>query len=213
MAWNLKRMFSSSTPPAEKGSETRRADYPAYRLQQAQKSGTPQSPICRRKSKNPFDPQSQNSVRQAASGDKNHAQAFGRYKLSSAATWASLLALPVPAFATLLTFTVQGTVTSFIDVDNVYGFGAGANLAGLAVNDVYTIDTTANYPNPQHRQRTLRPWKHLSGVLPWIWLGHFDHRAVIRSRSMPPTGIASSNITPSLSLLCSPTINRFSNYR
>ena len=59
-----------------------------------------------------------------------------------AATGASL-ALPVPAFATLLTFTVQGTVTSFIDVDNVYGFGAGANLAGLAVNDVYTVDTTA----------------------------------------------------------------------
>jgi hypothetical protein len=52
------------------------------------------------------------------------------------------VALPVPAFATLLTFTVQGTVTSFIDVDNVYGFGAGANLAGKAVTDVYTIDTS-----------------------------------------------------------------------
>ncbi len=59
-----------------------------------------------------------------------------------AATGAAL-ALPVPALATLLTFTVQGTVTSLIDVDNVYGFGAGANLAGKAVTDVYNIDTTA----------------------------------------------------------------------
>jgi hypothetical protein len=50
------------------------------------------------------------------------------------------IALSIPASATDLTFTVQGTVTSFIDVDNVYGFGAGANLAGLAVTDVYTID-------------------------------------------------------------------------
>jgi hypothetical protein len=52
------------------------------------------------------------------------------------------VALSIPASATDLTFTVQGTVTSFIDVDNVYGFGAGANLAGLAVTDVYTIDTS-----------------------------------------------------------------------
>jgi PEP-CTERM motif len=52
------------------------------------------------------------------------------------------IALSVPASATDLTFTVQGTVTSFIDVDNVYGFGAGANLAGDAVTDVYTIDTS-----------------------------------------------------------------------
>jgi hypothetical protein len=52
-------------------------------------------------------------------------------------------ALSIPASATDLTFTVQGTVTSFIDVDNVYGFGAGANLAGDAVTDVYTIDTGA----------------------------------------------------------------------
>ena len=34
MAWNLKRIFASSPPV--RGSETRRADYPAYRLQQAQ---------------------------------------------------------------------------------------------------------------------------------------------------------------------------------
>jgi hypothetical protein len=52
------------------------------------------------------------------------------------------IALSIPASATDLTFTVQGTVTSFIDVDNVYGFGAGANLAGDAVTDVYTIDTS-----------------------------------------------------------------------
>ena len=52
------------------------------------------------------------------------------------------IALSIPASATDLTFTVQGTVTSFIDVDNVYGFGVGANLAGDAVTDVYTIDTS-----------------------------------------------------------------------
>src|SRR5271166_5188932 len=51
-------------------------------------------------------------------------------------------ALSIPASATDLIFTVQGTVASFIDVDNVYGFGAGADLHGLAVTDVYTIDTT-----------------------------------------------------------------------
>ena len=52
------------------------------------------------------------------------------------------ITLPIPASATDLTFTVQGTVASFIDGDNVYGFGAGANLAGLPVTDVYTIDTS-----------------------------------------------------------------------
>jgi hypothetical protein len=52
------------------------------------------------------------------------------------------IALSIPASATDLTFTVQGTITSFIDVDNVYGFGVGANLAGDAVTDVYTIDTS-----------------------------------------------------------------------
>src|SRR5271165_4047184 len=56
------------------------------------------------------------------------------------ATVGTFVALSIPASATDLTFTVQGTVTSFIDVDNVYGFGAGANLAGLPVTDVYTID-------------------------------------------------------------------------
>lgn len=39
------------------------------------------------------------------------------------------------------TFTFSGTVQpTFIDTDNVYGFGAGANLSGDSVTDVYTID-------------------------------------------------------------------------
>jgi hypothetical protein len=71
------------------------------------------------------------------------------------------IALSVPASATDLTFTVQGTVTSFIDVDNVYGFGAGANLAGDAVTDVYTIDTSTTTLS---RYRSLWRRKQLSGV-------------------------------------------------
>ena len=46
-----------------------------------------------------------------------------------------------PAPASILTFTLQGAVASFIDNNNVFGFGAGANLAGDSITDVYTIDT------------------------------------------------------------------------
>jgi len=45
------------------------------------------------------------------------------------------------ASAEVLTFTFQGTVASFIDTNDVFGFGAGANLAGDAIEDVYKIDT------------------------------------------------------------------------
>ena len=56
-------------------------------------------------------------------------------KLLTATFWAAIggaIPLSIPASATDLTFTMQGTVTSFIDVDNVYGFGAGANLDAFA---------------------------------------------------------------------------------
>ena len=46
-----------------------------------------------------------------------------------------------PASATILTVTFQGSVGSFIDTDNIYGFGAGADLTGKSVTDVYKIDT------------------------------------------------------------------------
>ena len=51
-----------------------------------------------------------------------------------------LIAAP-QASATVLTVTFQGSVSSFIDTDNIYGFGAGADLTGKPVTDVYTIDT------------------------------------------------------------------------
>jgi hypothetical protein len=50
-----------------------------------------------------------------------------------------------PAFAATITFSFSGTVqSSFIDVDNVYGFGVGANLTGDSVTDTYTIDTSSS---------------------------------------------------------------------
>jgi hypothetical protein len=52
------------------------------------------------------------------------------------------LSLAGPASATIAVFTFQGTVASFIDTDNVYGFGVGANLAGDTVTDRYVIDTS-----------------------------------------------------------------------
>lgn len=39
-----------------------------------------------------------------------------------------------------ITFSFSSTVRSFIDNDNVYGFGVNANLSGDSVTDVYTID-------------------------------------------------------------------------
>lgn len=47
------------------------------------------------------------------------------------------------ASATVLTVTFEGSVNSFIDTDNIYGFGAGADLTGKPVTDVYTIDTNS----------------------------------------------------------------------
>jgi len=58
--------------------------------------------------------------------------------LSLAAAW---IGTATPASASILTFTFQGTVASFIDNNDVFGFGAGANLAGDSITDVYTIDT------------------------------------------------------------------------
>jgi len=51
------------------------------------------------------------------------------------------LGTATPASASILTFTFQGTVASFIDNNDVFGFGAGANLAGDSITDVYKIDT------------------------------------------------------------------------
>src|SRR5580704_7892404 len=54
------------------------------------------------------------------------------------------LAMAQSASATVLTVTFQGTVAAtFIDNDDVYGFGAGADLTGDAVTDVYYIDTSS----------------------------------------------------------------------
>ena len=50
------------------------------------------------------------------------------------------LASATSASAMVHTITFQGTVGSFVDVDNVYGFGAGADLSGDAVTDVYKVD-------------------------------------------------------------------------
>jgi PEP-CTERM motif len=48
-----------------------------------------------------------------------------------------------PASAGIVTFTFSGLVApGFIDNDNVYGFGAGADLSGDSVTDVYTVDTS-----------------------------------------------------------------------
>jgi hypothetical protein len=45
--------------------------------------------------------------------------------------------------ASAATFTFSGTVQpGFIDTDNVYGFGSGADLSGDTVTDIYTIDTS-----------------------------------------------------------------------
>lgn len=63
-------------------------------------------------------------------------------RLATAGLLLSGLWLAAPASAASLVFTFQGTVTSFVDVDNVYGFGAGANLTGDPVTDVYTLDTS-----------------------------------------------------------------------
>ena len=54
----------------------------------------------------------------------------------------ALMAAATPASAEILTFTFQGEVTAFTDTNDVYGFGAGADLTGDAVTDVYKIDTT-----------------------------------------------------------------------
>jgi PEP-CTERM motif len=51
--------------------------------------------------------------------------------------------IPSGAGATEITFVYRGTVASFIDRTNAYGFGAGADLAGLPVTDIYVVDTTS----------------------------------------------------------------------
>jgi hypothetical protein len=54
---------------------------------------------------------------------------------------ACVAASAAPAAGGVITMTFSGTVASFIDTDDVYGFGAGANLAGLPVTDTYVFDT------------------------------------------------------------------------
>ncbi len=63
-----------------------------------------------------------------------------RVALSGVLLAGACLAVASQASAKDITFTYTGTVASFIDVDDVYGFGAGANLAGDAVTDTYVID-------------------------------------------------------------------------
>ena len=54
-----------------------------------------------------------------------------------------------------ITFVYSGTVTSFTDVDNVYGFGAGAVLNGASVTDTYVVDTTS--PSSMFASGTFSP--------------------------------------------------------